>query len=51
MSPFSLPGFGPLPWIDVVLIGWFVLTAVSVVYVAWDNFVNRNPENAVIELP
>ncbi len=49
MSPFTVPVLGPLPWIDVVLIGWFVLTAVSVIYVAWDNFANRNPENAVIK--
>ena len=49
MSPFTLPVLGPLPWIDVALIGWFVLTAVSVIYVAWDNFANRNPENAVIK--
>ena len=49
MSPFTLPVLGPLPWIDVVLIGWFVLTAVSVIYVAWDNFARGNPENVVIK--
>ncbi len=42
MSPFIFPGLGPLPWIDVVLIGWFTLTAVSVIYVAWDNL-RRTP--------
>ncbi len=49
MSPYTFPVLGPLPWIDVVLIIWFVLTAISVTYVAWDNFANRNPENAVIK--
>ena len=43
MSPFTLPVLGPLPWIDVILIVWLALTAVSTIYVAWDNFVNRNP--------
>jgi hypothetical protein len=49
MSPFSLPVLGRLPWIDVVLLGWFTLTLVSVIYVAWDNFVRKNPENTVIK--
>ena len=49
MSPFTFPILGPLPWIDVVLIGWFVLTAISVIYVAWDNFARGNPENVVIK--
>lgn len=35
MSPYALPILGPLAWIDVVLLGWFVLTAGSVAYVAW----------------
>jgi hypothetical protein len=49
MSPFSVPLFGRLPWIDVVLLGWFALTFVSVIYVAWDNFAKNNPENVVIK--
>ncbi len=34
MSPYSVPIFGPLAWIDVVLLGWFALTVVSVAYIA-----------------
>ncbi len=49
MSPFTIPVLGPLPWIDVVLLGWLAVTALSVIYVAWDNFVNKNPENTVIK--
>lgn len=29
-------GIGPVPLIDIVLLGWFALTAGSVAYVAWD---------------
>lgn len=49
MSPFTLPLLGRLPWIDLVLLGWFALTIVSVIYVAWDNFAKNNPENTVIK--
>lgn len=49
MSDLSLPGFGRLSWTDVLLVVWFTLTAVSVAYVAWDNFARRNPENAVLK--
>jgi manganese oxidase len=49
VSTISLFGYGPLPWIDVFLLGWFSLTAVSVGYVAWDNFGRNNPENTVIK--
>ena len=38
----------PSPWVDSVLIGWFVLTAISVAYVAWDAF-TRNPELRVMK--
>lgn len=47
MTEWSLPIFGPLAWIDVVLLVWFTLTALSVVYVAWDAF-TRNPEMKVM---
>ncbi len=48
MSPYSLPVLGPLAWIDVVLLGWFALTIVSVAYVAWDAVAN-NPELTVMK--
>ncbi len=48
MSPFALPLLGPLPWIDVVLLVWFALTAFSVSYVAWDCIV-YNPEMTVMK--
>ena len=48
MSPYSVPIFGPLAWIDVVLLGWFALTAASVVWIAWDVF-TKTPENTVIK--
>ena len=38
----------PAPWLDAVLIGWFVLTAISVAYVACDAF-TRNPELRVMK--
>ena len=48
MSPFTLPILGPLAWIDVVLLGWFALTLLSVAYVAWD-CVAHNPEMTVMK--
>lgn len=48
MSPYSIPVFGALAWIDVVLLGWFALMLVSVAYIAWDVFRNT-PENTVIK--
>lgn len=48
MTDLVLPGLGPLAWIDVVLLVWFALTALSVVYVAWDAF-TRNPEMTVMK--
>jgi hypothetical protein len=38
VTNITLPILGPLAWIDVILLGWFALTAGSVVYVAWDAF-------------
>lgn len=40
-----LPTF---PWLDPLLIVWFVLTALSVAYVAWDAF-TRNPELKIMK--
>ncbi len=48
MTNLVLPGLGPLAWIDVVLLGWFALAALSVAYVAWDAFTN-NPEMTVMK--
>jgi hypothetical protein len=41
-------GLGPMPLIDVILIGWFALTATSVAYVAWDAYFN-NPELTIMK--
>ncbi len=38
----------PSPWLDSMLVAWFVLTALSVAYVAWDTF-TRNPELKVMK--
>lgn len=38
----------PSPWLDSVLVAWFVLTGLSVAYVAWDAF-TRNPELKVMK--
>jgi hypothetical protein len=48
LSPYSVPIFGPLAWIDVILLVWFALTAVSVAWIAFDVFRNT-PENRVIK--
>ena len=48
MTDIALPILGPLAWIDVVLLGWFVLTALSVEYVALDAYTN-NPEMTVMK--
>lgn len=48
MSPYALSVLGRLAWIDIVLLGWFVLVFLSVVYVAWDAF-HHLPEPAVIK--
>lgn len=49
MTDLSLPIFGPLAWIDVILLVWFTLTALSVLYVAYDAIAN-NPEMKVMRL-
>lgn len=38
----------PVPWLDPLLIAWFAMTAISVVYVAWDAF-TRKPEFKVMK--
>jgi hypothetical protein len=48
MSNVTVGSLGPLPWIDMVLLGWFFLTALSVAYVAWDAVTN-NPELKVMK--
>lgn len=48
MSPFTIPIFGRLAWVDVILVAWFSLTALSVIYVVWDAFTN-NPELTVMK--
>lgn len=48
MTDISIPIFGRLAWIDVVLLFWFALTFVSVVYVAYDAF-TKNPEMTVMK--
>ena len=47
MSPYALPILGRLAWIDVILLVWFVLVAISVIFVALDAF-TRLPEPGVI---
>ena len=48
MSPYALPLLGRLAWIDVILLGWFLLVLISVAYVAWDAF-RQLPEPGVIK--
>lgn len=48
MTELTLPLFGPLARIDLVLLGWFALTFLSVAYVAYDAYVN-NPELTVMK--
>ena len=48
MTTFSIPVLSPLAWIDVILLGWFALTILSVIYVAWDAFTN-NPEMTIMK--
>ncbi len=47
MTDLVLPILGPLAWIDVVLLGWFALTALSVGYVALD--IRKNPDLPVMK--
>ena len=48
MTDIRIGPFGPFPWIDLILLGWFALTALSVAYVAWDAYRN-NPELTVMK--
>ncbi len=48
MTDVHLGPFGPFPWIDLVLLAWFTVTALSVAYVAWDAWRN-NPELSVMK--
>lgn len=36
MTDIRIGPFGPLALVDIVVLAWFTLTAVSVAYVAWD---------------
>ena len=49
MTNFYLPVFGQLAWIDAILLVWFALTAISVIYVAYDAFTN-NPEMKIMRI-
>jgi hypothetical protein len=48
MTHLSLPGLGQLAWIDVVLLVWFAMTAISTAYVAYDAY-TKNPEMTVMK--
>jgi hypothetical protein len=48
LTDLSLPGFGPLAYIDILLLGWFGLTLASAVYVSYDAYFN-NPELTVMK--
>jgi hypothetical protein len=47
VTDLSLPPFGRLAWIDVVLLFWFGATMASVIYVAYDA-IRNNPEMKVM---
>ena len=49
MTNIYLPVFGQLAWIDAILLVWFSLTAISVIYVAYDAFTN-NPEMKIMRI-
>jgi hypothetical protein len=46
--PICCHFLGRLAWIDVILLGWFLLVFISVSYVAWDAF-RKLPEPGVIK--
>jgi hypothetical protein len=48
VTDITVPIFGRLAWIDVVLLFWFAMTIVSVAYVAFDAF-TKNPEMTVMK--
>ena len=47
MTDIWLPILGPLAWIDIALLGWFAVTALSVAYVAYD--IRKNPDFPVMK--
>ena len=47
MTNLEVPLFGQLAWIDVVVLVWFALVAVSTLYMALDTW--RNPEMIVMK--
>jgi len=49
MTNIYLPVFGQLAWVDAILLAWFALTAISVIYVAYDAFTN-NPEMKIMRI-
>lgn len=48
MTDIRFGPWGPFPFVDLVLLVWFALTALSVAYVAWDAWRN-NPELTVMK--
>jgi hypothetical protein len=48
MSPYTVPVFHRLAWVDVIVLSWFAMTAVAVAVIAWDVF-RHTPENPVIK--
>lgn len=47
MTSWTVPVLGPLAWIDVIVLGWLLLCAASVAYLAWD--IRRTPEAPVMK--
>ena len=47
MTDWSIPILGPLAWIDVWVLGWFALSLLSLIYVAWD--IRSTPEPTVMK--
>ena len=47
MTNWSLPILGPLAWIDVLVLAWLILSALSLAYVAWD--IQTTPEMTVMK--
>jgi uncharacterized protein DUF4396 len=48
VSPFVAPLLGPLAWIDMIMLVWLALTAVSVICVAYDTF-RDSPEMTIMK--
>jgi len=47
VTDLSLPPFGRLAWVDVILVVWFAATVVSVAFVVFDA-IRNNPEMKVM---